>query len=158
MLWLGVFLMNFGEIIYLAFNNLAMSKMCFFQRFWYSSYEVIKDRSMYKDMPYAGVAFLLEFIVALIFLAILFYWKCFSIFFSIYVPSLDFSKAQMALIVGIPYVLLYLYNKRKGAQIIKKFETESKLSKKKRGKEFWFIVLVIFIFMIGGFVLRACLG
>ena len=113
---------------------------------------------MYKDMPYAGVAFLLEFIVALIFLAILFYWKCFSIFFSIYVPSLDFSKAQMALIVGIPYVLLYLYNKRKGAQIIKKFETESKLSKKKRGKEFWFIVLVIFIFMIGGFVLRACLG
>lgn len=113
---------------------------------------------MYKDMPCAGVAFLLEFIAALIFLAILFYWKSFSIFFSIYAPSLDFSKAQMALIVGIPYVLLYLYNKRKGAQIIKKFENESELSKKKRKKEFWFIALVIFLFMIGGFVLRACIG
>ena len=109
-------------------------------------------------MPCAGVAFLLEFIAALIFLAILFYWKSFSIVFSIYAPSLDFSKAQMALIVGIPYVLLYLYNKRMGARIIKKFETESEPSKKKRKKEFWSIVLVIFIFMIGGFVLRACLG
>lgn len=129
-----------------------------FQRIWYSSYEVIKTRSMYKDMPCAGVAFLLEFIAVLIFLAIVFYWKCFSIIFTIAAPSLIFSKAQMALIVGIPYVLLYLYNKRKGAQIIKKFENESELSKKKRQKEFWIIVLVIFIFMIGGFVLRAYLG
>lgn len=150
--------MYFGEMIYLTFNNLTMRKMCVFQRFWYSSYEVIKARSMYKDMPCAGVAFLLEFFAALIFLAILFYWKSFSLVFSIYAPSLDFSKAQMALIAGIPYVLLYLYNKRKGAQIIKKFENESELSKKKRQKEFWFIALVIFIFMIGGFVLRACLG
>ena len=108
--------------------------MSIFQRFWYSSYEVIKTRSMYKDMPCAGVAFLLEFIAALIFLAILFYWKSFSIIFTITAPSLVFSKAQMALIVGISYLLLYLYNKRKGDQIIKKFETESELSKKKTTK------------------------
>ena len=132
--------------------------MCVFQRFWYSSYEVIKTRSMYKDMPCAGVAFLLEFIAALIFLAILFYWKSFSMIFTIAAPSLIISKAQMAFIVGIPYVLLYSYNKRRGGQIIKKFETESELSKKKRQKEFWIIVLVIFIIMIGGVVLRACLG
>ena len=132
--------------------------MSIFQRFWYSSYEVIKTRSMYKDMPCAGVAFLLEFIAALIFLAILFYWKIFSIIFTITAPSLVFSKAHMALIVGISYLLLYLYNKRKGAQIIKKFENESELSKKKRQKEFWIIVLVIFIIMKGGVVLRACLG
>ena len=88
--------------------------MCVFQRFWYSSYEVIKTRSMYKDMPCAGVAFLLEFIAALIFLAILFYWKSFSMIFTIAAPSLIISKAQMAFIVGIPYVLLYSYNKRRG--------------------------------------------
>ena len=132
--------------------------MNFLQRFWYTSYEVIKKRSMYKDMPFAGIAMLWDFLIVLVFLTIHFYWKDLSIAFSIPSPPLYYSKIQMVLIISVPYVIIYFFNRQKGIHIIKQFEDESETSKRKRHREFLIIVVAVFTLMMGGVIWRICLG
>ena len=98
--------------------------MNFLQRLWYSTYELVTNRSIYSDTPRAGVVLVLDVWVMLFGLSILMLWECLSIVYSILSPNLEFSKIQIVVIMGGPFLAIYYYSKKKGIHPREKFKEE----------------------------------
>ena len=130
----------------------------FFYRFWYSVFELVTIKSLYKDSPYLGIALVLNTLIDVAFLLIIGYWKCLSIVYSIPSPCLNYSKIQVAVMFGVPLILIYIFNKKHGEHLIKMFENESENSRKKRKKEFFFVIAFCFIALFVSVIWRICLG
>lgn len=128
-----------------------------FQRFWYTIFELISNKSNFKDMPYVGTTFVLFTLIEVFVVTIIGYRICFSVMFGMS-PSTDtnYSRILWYIILSIPLTLLYFYSRKIGPPIIERFKEEEEVSKKKRRREAWIIVISDFLLMLGSLIWRVC--
>lgn len=133
--------------------------MNFFRSFWYSIYELITTKSNYRDMPYWGISFFLFTFISIIIVSILGVWICLSIVTTIPYPNFDlgFSRTILYLLLSIPLMALYFINKKIARHILKKYENEGMIEKKKRKNVFLITIIVVSVFFFGVMVWRVCL-
>lgn len=106
--------------------------MLFFHRFWYSVFELISNKSNFKDIPYAGTALVLFIMIEILVLTVIGYWRCFSIIAGSIAISLSYSRILWTILLCIPFPIILFYCKKMGPQIVDRFKDESNSSKKKR--------------------------
>lgn len=133
--------------------------MNLFQRFWYTIFELISNKSNLRDMPYFGITLVLFELVVFFIAAVIGYRICFSVMCGMS-PSTDMNYPRILwyIILSIPFTLMYFYNKKIGPPIIERFKEEEEASKKKRRREAWIIVISDFLLMLGALIWRACQG
>ncbi len=132
--------------------------MNFFQRFWYSVFELISNKSNFKDIPYAGTALVLFIMIEILVLTVIGYWKCFSIISGSHSISLIYSRILWTILLCIPFPIILFYCKKIGPQIVDRFKDESSSSKKKRRQESGFLCFFNLLLLIGAILWRICLG
>lgn|SRR5574344_273330 len=133
--------------------------MNIFERFWYTIFEHISEKSNLKDMPYSGTAFILFPLIGLFIISVEAGWRNLSLSFGLFFPTWRFGLSRMEwyIILLIPLGALCLINKRIGRNLIRKFADEDLMTKKKRKRETLIIIIVDFILAIGMGIWRACL-
>lgn len=132
--------------------------MNFIQRLWYSTYELVTIRSIYRDTPYAGAALFCVILLTMVFFSIVGFWKCLSIVYGIPSPHLDYSRIQVAVGLGVPFVLIYYFSRKKGRNLIERFKNESDTLRKKRKREFKIIVAIDGVILLSVCIWIICLG
>lgn len=128
--------------------------MNIFQRFWYSVFELISNKSNFRDIPYAGTALVLFILIEVFVLTIVGYWKCFSIIFGAASISLRYSRILWSILLCIPFPIIYLHCKKMGMKIIERFKGESELSLKKRRHEAKLVIIFNILLLIGALIWR----
>lgn len=88
------------------------------QRLWYSVYELVATRSIYSDTPFAGAALVCVVLITMVFLSVVIFWKCLSIVYGFLSPYLDYSRIQVAVGMGVPFVIIYFLVKRRGGFLL----------------------------------------
>jgi hypothetical protein len=133
--------------------------MNIFERFWYTIFEHISEKSNLKDMPYSGTAFILLPLISLFLISVIEGWRNLSISFGLFFPTwrFDFSRMEWYAFLLIPLVALCLINKRIGRNLIRKFADEDVITKTKRKRETLIIIILDFTLAIGIGIWRACL-
>lgn len=131
--------------------------MNLFQRFWYTIFEFISNKSNLRDMPYFGITLVLFELVGFFIAAVIGYRICFSVMCGMS-PSTDtnYSRILWYIILSITLILMYFYNRKIGPLIIERFKEEEEVSRKKRIREAWIIVISDFLLMLGALIWRAC--
>lgn len=132
--------------------------MNFIQRSWYSAYELVTTRSIYSDTPYAGAALVCVVLITMVFLSVMIFWKCLSIVYGISSPHLDYSRIQVAVRMGVPFVVIYFFSRKKGRNLIERFKNENDILRKKRKREFKIIAAIDVAFLLSASIWRICLG
>lgn len=133
-----------------------INKMNLLQRFWYTIFELISNRSNFRDMPYAGTALILFILVEIHVLTIIGYWKCFSIMYGEPSANMSYSRIIWTVLLCIPYPFIYFYNKKIGLHIVEKFKKENEAMKKKRRREAGMIITLSLLLLIGSLIWRLC--
>ena len=82
-----------------------------------------------------------------------------SIVTTIPYPNFDlgFSRTILYLLLSIPLMALYFINKKIARHILKKYENEGMIEKKKRKNVFLITIIVVSVFFFGVMVWRVCL-
>ena len=110
-------------------------------------------------MPYMGTAIFLSLLINMTFLSIVDLCECLlSTIYAKPASFINFSGAQMAIMFCVSLVLIYTFNRRKGVDLMGKFENEGELSRKKRKKEFFYVIAFFFFTLFGSVIWRICLG
>lgn len=133
-----------------------INKMNLLQRFWYTIFELISNRSNFRDMPYAGTALILFILIEIQILTIIGYWKCFSIMYGVPYTNMSYSRTIWTVLLCIPFPVIYFYNKKIGLQIVERFKKEKEAMKKKRRQETGMIITLSLLLLIGSLIWRLC--
>lgn len=129
-----------------------IGKMNIFQRFWYTIFELISNKSNYRDMPYFGTTLVLFVLAGFFISAVIGYWTCFSVMCGMSPSDTNYSRILWYLLLSIPFTIMYFYNRKIGFQIIERFKNEDEYLKRKRRRETVIIVIVIIFLLIGSLI------
>lgn len=133
-----------------------INKMNLFQRFWYTIFELISNKSNFRDIPYAGTALILFIVVEIHILTIIGYWKCFSIMYGQPSTNMSYYRIVWTVLLCFPFPVIYFYNKKIGLQIVERFKKENEAMKKKRRQEAGVIITLSLLLLIGSLIWRLC--
>ena len=140
------------------FDFKKIEKMNYIQRLWYSVYELVTTRSIYSDTPFAGAALVCVVLITMVFLSVVIFWKCLSIVYGFLSPYLDYSRIQVAVGMGVPFVVIYFFSKKRGRILIESFKNESDILRKKRKQEFKIVAAIDVTLLLSACIWRICLG
>ena len=133
-----------------------IGKMNLFQRFWYTIFELISNKSNFRDMPYGGTALVLYILTEILIATVIGYWKCFSTMYGELSIDMSYSRIVWTVLLCVPFPVFYFYNKKIGLQIVERFKKETEDMKKKRRQETGVIITLSLLFLIGLLIWRLC--
>lgn len=91
-----------------------IGKMNLFQRFWYTIFELISNKSNFRDMPYAGTALVLYILTEILIATVIGYWKCFSTMYGELSIDMSYSRIVWTVLLCVPFPVFYLVLPKNG--------------------------------------------